>query len=399
MKNSGTIVLAAIAVLASAVTIEARVRIEKELGSFASTGVDDDARGRAKLQVRNGSDGRLEVQVQKLEKRATYDVLVDGVLVGQFTTSGGGSGHIRFRSHPRTSKRHPDTSKDILLGFDPRGALLIVRDDSGHDVLAVTLADTGSVSGGDVICCVPDDSGPDCEDRTPAECTAQGGTVSTATSCLPNPCVGTLPPSGGDVICCIPDDSAPECEDRTADDCAVQGGVVVQTASCAPNPCASVTPPADGDIQCCVADDTGPECEDRTPAECAVEGGVNAGAGTCTPSPCASLPPPSSGGGTVKVKCERRASRSKVSVDGSGLTIGSYQARVTSGINTATAPAHPTLGDQVEFDFDSDGGDIAAGATPIDAAFIQGAPPQVTGAILTLGGAVVVEATVDCVVK
>ena len=51
------------------------------------------------------------------------------------------------------------------------------------------------------------------------------------------------------------------------------------------------------------------------------------------------------------------------------------------------------------FDFDSDGGDIAAGATAIAATFIQGPPPQVTGAILTVGGAVVVEATVDCAVK
>jgi hypothetical protein len=393
MKNSGMILLAAIAVLASAVTkTEARVRIEKELGSFASTGVDDNAGGRAKLQVRNGSDGRLEVRVQKLDKRATYDVLVDGVLVGHFTTSRGGSGHISFKSHPRTSK-------DILLGFDPRGALLIVRDDSGHDVLAVTLADTGSVSGGDVICCVPDDSGPDCEDRTPAECTAQGGTVSSATSCLPNPCVGAPPPSGGDVICCIPDDSGPECEDRTADDCAVQGGVVVQAASCVPNPCASVTPPADGDIQCCLADDSGPACEDRTLSECAVAGGVNVGAGTCAPDSCAALPPQPAGAGTVKVKCEQRSGRSKISVDGSNLAVASYQARATSGVNTVTAPARPTIGDEVEFDFDSAGGDIAAGATPIDAAFIQGTPPQVTGAILTLGGGVVVEATVDCVVK
>jgi hypothetical protein len=139
----------------------------------------------------------------------------------------------------------------------------------------------------------------------------------------------------------------------------VQGGVVVQAASCVPNPYASVTPPADGDVQCCLADDSGPACEDRTPSECAVAGGVNLGAGTCTPDPCAGLPPPP-GGGTVKVKCERRSGRSKISVDGSNL---------------------------------------AAGATPIDAAFIQGTPPQVTGAILTLGGGVVAEATVNCVVR
>jgi hypothetical protein len=57
------------------------------------------------------------------------------------------------------------------------------------------------------------------------------------------------------------------------------------------------------------------------------------------------------------------------------------------------------LGDQVEFDFDSDAGDIAAGATAIATDFIQGTPPQVTGAILSLGGSVIVEATADCEVK
>jgi hypothetical protein len=62
----------------------------------------------------------------------------------------------------------------------------------------------------------------------------------------------------------------------------------------------------------------------------------------------------------------------------------------------ADAPARATVGDEVEFDFDSDAGDIAAGATPIAADFIQGTPPRVTGTILTLSGELVVEATVDC---
>jgi hypothetical protein len=390
MKSS--VILAAIAAVAlSAISTEARARTETERGSLSSTGVDDDARGKVKLKVRNSSDGRFDIQVQKLDSSATYDVLVDGVLVGRLTTTRRGSGRVRFRSHPRSSK-------DALLGFDPRGALLVVRDDSGHDVLAVALADDGSVSGGDVICCIPDDRGPECEDRTPAECTAQGGTASTATSCLPNPCAGGSAPAGGDVICCIPDDSGPECEDRTADDCAVQGGVVIQAASCVPNPCSSSVPAANDDIQCCLADDGGPSCEDRTPAACATEGGVNAGAGTCTPDPCTSLPPPSANA-TVIVKCEQRADRSKISVDGNGLAVGSYQARATSGGNAATAPAHTTIGDEAQFDFDGDGGDIAAGATAITPAFVQGTPPQVTGAILTVGGGVVVEATVNCVMK
>src|SRR5262249_4922859 len=252
-------------------------------GSLASTGVDPDARGTVKLAVKNLTDGRLDIKGQKLDPDATFDVLVDGVLVGQLTTTGGGTGRIRFRSRPRSPH-------DQLLGFDPRRALVVVRNAAGQDVLAVQLADSGSVGAGDVICCIPDNEGAECEDRTPDECAMQGGTVSTATSCLPNPCAGVPPPGEADVVCCIPDDNTPECEDRTADECAAQGGIVVEATSCDPNPCAPVTPPADEDVQCCLPDNGGAECEDRTPAECAVEGGLSAAASTCTPDPCLPLP-------------------------------------------------------------------------------------------------------------
>ena len=69
---------------------------------------------------------------------------------------------------------------------------------------------------------------------------------------------------------------------------------------------------------------------------------------------------------------------------------------ITSGTNTATSGLAPTVGDQVGFDFDSDPGDIAAGATAVAADFIQGAPPQVTGEILDGTGTVVAHATVIC---
>ena len=368
----------------------AEAKSEKSSGSFASTGVDDDASGGAKLLIKNKSDGKFEIKGKGLAANATYDVLVDGVLVGQFTTSSGGSGRIRFRSRPH--------GNDVLLGFDPRGAVVVVRNAGGQDVLAMQLADDNSTSDGDIICCIPDDSGPECEDRTAAECTAAGGTATTATSCLPNPCAGTPPPTTNDIVCCIPDDSGPECEDRTADECALEGGVAVAATSCTPNPCESVTPPANDDVMCCLADDSGPECEDRTPAQCAIEGGTSAGAGVCAVDTCDAVPPPS-GNATVLVKCEVRSNRSKVSVDGNGIATGSYQAVVTSGANSATAPAHQTIGDEVEFDFDSDSEDIAAGATAIASDFIQGTPPQVTGKIVTLSGGTVVEATVNCVVK
>src|SRR5262249_34162151 len=246
MKKTLTMILAVLGVVGvSMLATEARAHTEKEVGSLASTGVDPDARGKVKLTVRNLSDGRLDIKGQKLDPNATFDVLVDGVLVGQFTTTGGGNGRIRFRSRPRSPH-------DQLLGFDPRGALVVVRNAAGQDVLAVQLADSGSVSGGDVICCIPDaDEGAECEDRTPEECAMEGGSVSGRFTSPPNPGAG-VPPPVEDVVCCLPHDNVPECEDRTADECAAQGGMVIEATSCDPNPCQPVTPPANEDIQCCL---------------------------------------------------------------------------------------------------------------------------------------------------
>ena len=245
-----------------------------------------------------------------------------------------------------------------------------------------------------MICCVPDDSGSECEDRTPEECAAEGGAVVAASSCLPNPCADAHAPPDGDIVCCLPDDSGPECEDRTSAECVAGGGVVVSANSCAPNPCAAI-PPSDGDTRCCLADDSGPECEDRTPAECAVEGGVNMGPGTCLPNPCGEVTPPPADA-SVQVTCERRSSRAKVSVDGNGLAPGAYTARIVSGSNEAVSPAENAIGDEIELDFDSDGGDIAAGATPITSDFIQGAPPQVLGQLRDSEGNLVAENLATC---
>jgi hypothetical protein len=66
------------------------------------------------------------------------------------------------------------------------------------------------------------------------------------------------------------------------------------------------------------------------------------------------------------------------------------------GANSHTWDLRATVGDEVEFDFDSDPGDIAAGATAIAPDFVQGTPPQVTGTILDAGGVTVIEATVTC---
>lgn len=247
-----------------------------------------DSSGRARLVIGKPSDGKFEVKAKKLSPDATYDVIVNGIKVGALRTSGGGNGKARFRTRAR--------GKDQILGFDPRGMFLVVRGADGADVLIGTLPQittrksgdgSGEIEDGEVICCTPDDDGPECEDRTPERCAEEGGTVSSATSCLPNPCEGSAAVSEA-VVCCLPDDSGPECEDRTQSECVSQGGTVVVAASCLPNPCAG-TAASEPEIQCCVPDDSAYDCEDRTADQCAALGGTNMGAGTCTPDPCAGL--------------------------------------------------------------------------------------------------------------
>lgn len=72
----------------------------------------------------------------------------------------------------------------------------------------------------------------------------------------------------------------------------------------------------------------------------------------------------------LRVSCEKRTARSKVSVDGSNLDAGSYRAVVRSGTNRAVSGWEQADGDEVEFDFDSAPADIAAGATPLAPQFI-----------------------------
>lgn len=105
-------------------------------------------------------------------------------------------------------------------------------------------------------------------------------------------------------------------------------------------------------------------------------------------------------GGPLRVSCERRSNRSKISVDGNNLARGSYRARVTSGGNSVTSAAKKTVGDEVEFDFDSNRNDIAAGATAIPASFIVAVNgPDVTGDLLNAGGQVVQTLSVACRIR
>jgi|JI10StandDraft_1071094.scaffolds.fasta_scaffold106280_4 hypothetical protein len=92
----------------------------------------------------------------------------------------------------------------------------------------------------------------------------------------------------------------------------------------------------------------------------------------------------SQGNLSLRVRCEIRSNRSKVSVDATDIASGEYKATVTSGGVEVTSGTANSVGDEVEFDFDSDGGDIAEGATAINSNFIQGG--KVTGKIYTVRG-------------
>lgn len=358
---------------------------------LVSTGVDDDAIGRAKLRIRTADDGRFELRVRDLDPGATYEVVFDDIRIAELVTDESGKARARFRSQPRSSS-------DQLLGFDPRGSILIVRNAAGEDVLAGDVPAGGNATDDTKIaCCVPDDDGTECEDRTAGECTDQGGTVSTAATCLPNPCDTTTPPSSDDVVCCIPDDSGPQCEDRTVAECSAAGGIVVVANSCLENPCAAI-PPVDDDTRCCEPDDSGNKCEDRLPSECMARGGVDIGAGICAIDSCAGVAIPT-GNEEIRVDCERRSSRSRASVSGRGLRDGSYTARLVSGLSEATALAEAAVLGQAEFDFDSDSGDIAAGATAIASDFLTGNPPTVTAQVIDANGNVIVEGTATCLVR
>lgn len=75
---------------------------------------------------------------------------------------------------------------------------------------------------------------------------------------------------------------------------------------------------------------------------------------------------------SIRITCEQRTNRSKISVDGKDLVPGDYSAVVMSGSNTAQSPVQSSVGDEAEFDFSSQTRDIAAGATAIARNFIQG---------------------------
>jgi hypothetical protein len=97
---------------------------------------------------------------------------------------------------------------------------------------------------------------------------------------------------------------------------------------------------------------------------------------------------------TIRVRCEQRGDRSKVSVDGNDLRRGRFKARIYSGPNRAGSAYQHTVGDEVEFDFDSEPDDIAAGATAIDTDFIRN--NEVRAKIVNRRNHTVISDTVTC---
>jgi hypothetical protein len=97
----------------------------------------------------------------------------------------------------------------------------------------------------------------------------------------------------------------------------------------------------------------------------------------------------------IKITCEKRANRSKVSVDGSNLAPGNYKARIISGAKRKTSELQASIGDEVEFDFDSARNQV--GATLIGPQFIVGG--QVIGKILDDQGRTVISDIEQCVVR
>ena len=64
--------------------------------------------------------------------------------------------------------------------------------------------------------------------------------------------------------------------------------------------------------------------------------------------------PTTSGNGTIRLRCEKRSNRSKVSVEAEHVAAGNYTASVTSNGVTVAAGSQSTTGIEVEFEFDSE---------------------------------------------
>src|SRR5213594_3357295 len=236
--TAAVLVIAGVTVLA--VGASAGVRIKRAL---QATGVDADARGQDVVVINHkGGHGKLVVRGGKLDPQSTFAIMLGGVRIGSLATNARGNGRVRCSSRPGANEQ--------TLGTDPRGKHLEIADDQGEDVLDDDIPDD-SVQPDEKACCLPDDGGEECEDRTADDCQAEGGKVADVSSCMPNPCA-TAPGGDEEVGCCIVRNDEVECEQTTIGECAAESGTKVD--SCDPNQCAPSSP---GVVRCCLPDDQG----------------------------------------------------------------------------------------------------------------------------------------------
>jgi len=253
------------------------------VGALTATSHAPHAQGRAKLTLKTASKGRFQVGTRRLAPHASFDLVVGGVRIGTFTTNAVGRGKVKLSTNPRRGEH--------LLGVDPRGKRVEVRDDQGDDDLDGDMPGDGDSSGGAFACCTADDDGSECEVETPDECASAGGlSIAGVQSCVPDPCAST--PPGEDVVCClngsttgafVDDDSEVECEETSSAECGMAGGTVIPATSCEGNPCAPVPPHV---TPCCVPADEETECEMLTSDHCAALHGTPADAMSCESHPC-----------------------------------------------------------------------------------------------------------------
>lgn len=262
-----------------------------------------------------GTQGTFIVTAKHLPQNATFDLVVGGAKVGAVHTNRVGNGAAAFSTTPR--------GKAALLGMDPRGKTVLLRDPTGAGapVLVGTIPDDDA--GSQACCTIASDGESECEDVSPNPTTGVvtcNGTIPTdatgapITSCLPDPCNASVPPPnppsgpGITTVCCILDAedaeaTQTECEDSLGE-CAANGGALIQVqlpanfeegenpCDLTPDPCQSATttpPPPNSNPPLCCVPHTGsdpsevepPECEDLPSDACTAIGGVPPVNGSC----------------------------------------------------------------------------------------------------------------------
>jgi hypothetical protein len=276
------LVIAGVAIAIAAPSfLHAQRAVDRTRARMHPTGVEPRARGLAVLVTRRRAgrvEGKLELALRRLQRATDYDVILGDLRIGSFTTRRAGTARVRFRTQPRRGEQ--------LLGSDPRGHLLLVRDAAGRDVLAGRMPGEAPAEP-TVRCCLADTG---CTEVPAAECAARGGNDLGAGSCLPDPC--TPPPlPEPPVTCCLGGAAAARCEQLAPSACAAQAGTALTVASCTPDPCQPAQPPEDEeDIRCCVPDGFGEfDCEELTLTDCLEEepGSTPHGPGDCfDDNPC-----------------------------------------------------------------------------------------------------------------